>query len=275
MGPPDGARVAAVDGRVTLGWRTFDALPSTSSSWQVQITAQGRPWFSGVVNVPWISVAVPAGPLYRWRAVSRVGGEATPWHTFQVVSRAEIDFRGEAGAPGRDGFTTGNPGERGGNGGSAVDLEVWVDTVDGYVRVRVESARGQREVLHVERAALPVRIRASGGNGGPGGRGANGMGAEIYTPGGPVMAAGPGAMGGDGGDGGSGARVRLHASVDAAEAVRVDVSGGDGGRGGVGGGGSIGAPGPNNTVIYGPPGASGAKGRDGRPGSRGQIIVAP
>lgn len=270
IGPPDGARVFAPQGVVALGWQA-----GVGSRWHVQVTAQGRPWFEADVTAPVARVRAPAGPLYRWRVTAPGGIETVPWRTFQAFDSPRLDFRGVQGAAGRDGFTTGNAGEHGQPGGDARDLEVWVERVDGWVRVRVETALGVREALYLEPSSPPLTILAGGGSGGPGGCGANGMGAVVNTPGGTLVAAGPGAMGGNGGDGGAGATVRLHLPADLERYVTVDVSGGDGGRGGFGGGGSIGAPGPRDTVIYGPPGAVGAKGRDGRPGAMGRLIRLP
>lgn len=270
VGPPDGARVFAPGGIVALAW---PGTPGTR--WHVQVTAQGRPWLDADVTAPLVPLRAPAGPLYRWRVTTSGGGEAVPWRTFQVFDDPRLDFRGAAGTAGRNGFTAGNAGERGQPGCNGRDLDVCVERVDGWVRVRIETPLGVREAIYLPPSSPPLALLAGGGRGGAGGCGANGMGAVVNTPGGLLVAAGPGAMGGDGGDGGAGATVRLHGPADLERYVTVDISGGDGGRGGLGGGGSIGAPGPGDTVIYGPPGGTGAKGRDGRPGVMGRVIRTP
>ena len=270
IGPPDGARVFAPDGVVPLAWWATGV-----SRWHVEVTAQGRPWYSADLGAPTVKVRAPGGPLYRWRVIGPKGEETVTWRTFQVVDSPRLDLRGAAGGAGRDGFTTGNGGERGQDGGAARDLEVWVERVDGWVRVRTETVLGVKEALYLAPSSPPLIILAGGGAGGPGGSGANGMGAVVQGPGGPMAAAGPGAMGGDGGDGGAGATVRLHTAAELEDRVRIDVSGGEGGQGGLGGSGSIGAPGPRDTVIYGPPGAPGANGRNGHVGPRGRVLRIP
>ncbi|NDD30718.1 MAG: hypothetical protein EB084_20860, partial [Proteobacteria bacterium] len=134
LGPPDAARVVADAGRVPLGWQS-----GASRAWRVDVLAAGRPWRSITSTVPVVTVDAPPGPVYQWRVTSLTNGESTPWCTFQTAEPAICDVRGREGAPGRDGGSFGESGGPGEGGGDAWEVDVWVERLDGWVRVRVES----------------------------------------------------------------------------------------------------------------------------------------
>lgn len=269
-GPPDGAHVLSDDGRVTLGWPAGSA-----DRWHVEVTAQERPWFAQDVTSPTVTFSAPAGPIYRWRVIARGGDHVVPWRRLQVSDRRLLEYGGTHGVHGRSGLSAGDAGARGQDGTHGGDLEVWVERADGCIRVRLETALGAKETVYLTPSSSPVTVSAAGGRGGHGGRGANGMSAIVHTQGGPVMAVGNGARGGDGGNGGNGGTIRLHGPEDLDRYVTLEVGGGEGGQGGPGGAGSAAAPGPGDTVIFGPPGAQGPGGQDGQRGQPGKIIRLP
>lgn len=227
------------------------------------------------VTRPTITLAAPPGSLYSWRVIDEGGGDRVPWRRFQVSDVRVLDHSGRDGAPGRDALGWGEAGGRGEDGGDARDLEVWVDEVGGFMRIRTEDTLGAREEVLVAPGGSPVTIRAAGGRGGRGGRGADGMGAIVHGRGGPIIAAGNGGAGGGGGNGGKGATLRAHVPAGLEERVIFKVAGGSGGPGGPGGGGSVGAPGRKDTFVYGPPGSPGPDGREGISGPPGTVQRVP
>ena len=263
LGPPDGAVVASLNGVVTLGWNRH-----TLDRWRVEVVAGDRAWTMRTVTRPLCTLMLPVDAEFRWRVIDdRDGSQVVDWRRIEVTHNFVIDQEGTSGATGQSAMSYGEAGGRGGDGADGPDVDVRVDMLGGYVRVRAETSAGFGSTRFVLPGAPPILVVARGGRGGSGGAGGYGPGTVLREGGRDVPVGSPGGNGGAGGNGGKGGTVVLHVAPGLERYVRVDVSGGAGGAGGPGGGGSL----EIGTV----PGSTGNRGASGSSGAAGRIIVGP